>query len=119
VTALVVWALLGGSTADEIDRLEGHRVTIDAGGSGYAIEDVAGEGPPLVGVVRREGADLLLVTAGGAAFRLTGPLAIPRIAGPGYKVWVTGAISPLTMSLRARRIGVLARPAAAPPAATR
>jgi hypothetical protein len=94
----------------ELGRLGGHRVELVAGG--YRIVDVAGEGAPVVGVVERRGAELWLV-GGGAARRLAGPLAQPRIAGPGYKVWVLGVNGP-DGSLVARRLGVLARPAAAP-----
>ncbi|RMH44672.1 MAG: hypothetical protein D6689_01905 [Deltaproteobacteria bacterium] len=92
----------GCGPAAERARLVGHAV-VDAPGGGYVIADVAGEGRPIVGVVeRRDGA---LWVAGHA---LTGPLARPRIAGPGYKVWVLGAVE--GRRLRARRIGVLAPP---------
>ncbi len=95
-------------SADEIARLAGQRVVIDPGGS-YRIADVAGEGAPEVGVVVRRGAALWLRSASGAR-RLAGPLAHPRIAGPGYKVWVIGRIE-RDGALVARRIGILARPA--------
>ena len=88
--------------ADELARLEGHRVATVK--SGYVIEDVAGEGKPIVGVVEKRGSTLYL-----EGHRLTGPLARPRIAGPGYKVWALGTIAGDT--LRLRRIGILARPA--------
>jgi hypothetical protein len=68
---------------------------------------VAGEGEPLVGVVERDGDALVLVTEE-SRFRLTGPLARPRIAGPGYTIWVTGAVT--AGAIRARRLGILRRP---------
>jgi hypothetical protein len=95
--------------AAELARLEGHRVEVAAGGRRYRIVDVAGEGAPVVGVVERRGRELWLEPERGAARRLRGPLAIPRIAGPGYKVWVVGRIGP-DGSLIARRLGVLAPP---------
>jgi len=88
--------------ADELSRLDGQRVTVTDGG--YRIDDIAGEGAPVVGVVERRGKHLYL-----AELRLTGPLARARIAGPGYKVWAIGTVSGKT--LRLRRIGILARPA--------
>lgn len=93
----------------EVARLDGHEVTIAADGSGYEIVDVAGEGAPRVGVVEGRERRLWLLGAGGDAVRLSGPLAIPRIAGPGYKVWVIGEVDDRG-DLRARRIGVLAPP---------
>src|SRR5262245_48722759 len=95
--------------AAEIARLVGQDVRI--AGDQYEIRDVAGEGAPLVGVVERRGAELWLVTAERAnarAVRLVGPLAHPRIAGPGYKVWVLGTEN--AQGLHARRIGILAPP---------
>jgi len=84
---------------------------------GYVITDVAGEGRPLVGIVERRGRALWLVPtdadAGTNAVRLSGALAHPRIAGPGYKVWVVGPLEQ-DGSLRARRLGVLARPKGTP-----
>lgn len=100
----------------ERERLAGHRVRVTADGSGYTIMDIAGEGAPVVGVVERRGDHLWLVTGDRARYRLTGPLARPRIAGPGYKVWVLGDVidsaghpagGPV---LRPRRLGVLAPP---------
>ena len=41
--------------AGEIDRLAGQRVTVAADGQSYVIDDVAGEGAPIVGVVERRG----------------------------------------------------------------
>lgn len=96
----------------ELRRLVGQSVDVGADGR-YVITDVAGEGRPLVGVVERRGAALWLIPAdadeGAAPVRLTGPLASPRIAGPRYKVWVLGTIEK-DGALRARRLGVLARP---------
>ncbi len=94
--------------AAELSRLDGHRISLLPGGD-YRIVDVAGEGAPLVGVVERRGAALWLRPERGRARRLTGPLAVPRIAGPGYKVWVIGRAG-ADGSLAARRIGVLAPP---------
>ncbi len=91
--------------SDELSRLEGQAVRITA--TGYAIDDIAGEGPPRVGVIERRGEVLVLMTSDGQ-WRLAGPLAVPRIAGPGYKVWVIGELDGTT--LRARRLGVLAPP---------
>ena len=102
VALLAAW--LGAApagVADELSRLAGQRVT--QSDDGYRIDDIAGEGAPIVGVVERRGRELWV-----AGYRLTGPLARPRIAGPGYKVWVLGEIA--GDSLRARRIGVLAPP---------
>ena len=103
VVALLVACLgmLPTGVADELSRLAGHTVTRTD--DGYEIDDIAGEGKPIVGVVERRGRELWV-----AGYRLTGPLARPRIAGPGYKVWVLGDIAGTT--LRARRLGVLASP---------
>lgn len=118
-----IWvAWLDGSTppspppADaiaEIDRLEGHRVAIAPDGTGYEIESVAGEGKPVVGVVERRGEHLMLVSREGEVYRLAGVLARPRIAGPGYKVWVLGELrgQAPARTLVARRLGILAPPA--------
>ena len=109
-------ALAGGGEAradvadgDEASRLVGHTVARARGG-GWRIVDVAGEGAPEVGVVERRGKALWLVTEGGRALRLAGPLAVPRIAGPGYKVWALGRIG-AGGALWVRRLGVLRRPA--------
>ncbi len=102
----IALAAAGTGWADQLDRLAGQRVAVADDGS-YTIEDVAGEGKPLVGVVVRDGSDLFLDT-GAARYRLTGPLARPRMAGPGYKVWVLGALH--GNDLAARRLGVLAPP---------
>jgi hypothetical protein len=117
---------IGSDIADELaelGRLEGQRVRIvDQGttpGRGhvprYVIEDVAGEGAPVVGVVERRGQALWLVAEDGASYRLAGALARPRIAGPGYKIWALGAVTAGSAEriLVARRIGVLAPPGGA------
>jgi hypothetical protein len=89
------------------DRLRGQRTTVAADRRSIAIDDIAGEGRPWVGVVERRGAELWLRTASGAA-RLTGALARPRIAGPGYTVWVVGTRAAEVIVVR--RLGVLRRP---------
>jgi hypothetical protein len=96
------------AVAEELARLDGHAVQVASGGE-YRIIDVAGEGAPLVGVVERRGDELWLRTSRGPALRLVGPLAVPRIAGPGYKVWVVGRPAP-DGALVVRRLGVLAPP---------
>lgn len=114
ITAMT-WAVLGWApgaapapqTTAELERLQGHTVEVAPGGDQYIIVDVAGEGRPQVGIVERRGTELWLVGAG-PGVRLVGPLAVPRIAGPGYKVWVIGERHGQT--LRARRLGVLAPP---------
>jgi hypothetical protein len=112
--ALVVAAILCaavGARADveaELSRLAGHRVLVAPDRQSYRIFDVAGEGAPEVGVVERRGPALVLRRADGSALLLAGPLAVPRIAGPGYKVWVLGRIE--RGALVARRLGVLAPP---------
>lgn len=97
--------------ADELSRLDGHRYTVAEDGASYTIDDVAGEGAPIVGVVARRDGALWLDTGDGGAWKLRGPLAVPRIAGPGYKVWVLGDHSESTRELAARRIGILRPPA--------
>lgn len=109
---LAAWlglAPLGAEVRDEIDRLEGQKISVAADGQSLAIDDIAGEGPPRVGVIERRGRELWLREADGTESRLAGPLAIPRIAGPGYKVWVIGDRD-AGGSLRARRLGVLRPP---------
>ncbi len=102
---------LPADVAAEVARLAGQHV--DVSESTYVITDVAREGRPLVGTIERRGADLWLVPtdadAGAPAVKLAGPLAHPRLAGPGYKVWVLGAPQP-DGSLKPRRLGVLRRP---------
>jgi hypothetical protein len=109
---LIPIAIVTGEPA-EIDaiaaRLEGATLDVAADHRSLTIVDVAGEGAPEVGVVVRDGKDLVLVTAE-RRLVLRGPLARPRIAGPGYTVWVTGAISPDGASITAHRLGILRRP---------
>jgi hypothetical protein len=62
---------------------------------------------PWLGVVERQGDGLWLRTPIGA-LRLRGTLARPRIAGPGYLVWVVGERR--ARDLHVARLGVLARP---------
>ena len=83
-----------------------------AHGPGYVIEDVAGEGAPVVGVVEQRSGALWLAGDDGVAYRLAGVLAKPRIAGPGYKIWVIGTVIVHRGEnvLRARRLGILAPP---------
>ncbi len=90
----------------ELDRLVGHSVQVSD--DGYEVIDIAGEGPPHVGCVRRVGKELYL-ESGDTRWRLTGPLALPRIAGPNYKVWVIG-VPTAAMTLPATRLGILAGP---------
>ena len=92
---------------DLLDRLRGQRVAVAADHRSLVIDDIAGEGRPWVGVVERRGEALWLVTATDA-LRLSGALARPRIAGPGYTVWATGPRDGEVLALR--RIGVLRRP---------
>ena len=88
-----------------VGRLGGHRARlVDLR---LHVDDVAGEGRPWLGTVERRGRDLWLV-GDGFALALDGPLARPRIAGPGYTVWVTGRVT--AGRLWARRVGVLAPP---------
>ena len=54
---------------------------------------------------------LFLRRTDGSAVELAGPLAVPRIAGPGYKVWVLGRLA--RGALVVRRLGVLAPPSGA------
>jgi hypothetical protein len=89
-------------------RLAGH--AFRTGDGVVIVDDIAGEGRPWTGVVERRGEALWLVTALGA-LELTGPLARPRIAGPGYTIWVVGARD--GGRLAAMRIGILRRPAPA------
>jgi hypothetical protein len=99
----------GRAIADQVARLAGHTVEIAADGLSYRIVDVAGEGAPRVGRVERRGDGLWLREADGDSHRLVGRLAVPRIAGPGYLVWVLGTVA-ADGALDARRLGVLARP---------
>ncbi len=101
----------GQATINELERLEGHQVRVYASGD-YRIEDVAGEGPAYIGHVERRGKELWLRTGKDQAYLLRGPLARPRIAGPGYKVWVVGQLDDTTTPaiLHPRRLGILASP---------
>jgi hypothetical protein len=94
---------------EELARLVGHRV--EHLKSGYRIVDIAGEGAPLVGCVMREGKKLFFANDE-ARMQLVGPLAVPRIAGPNYKVWIIGEVSGTAsnLQLKARRLGILAPP---------
>ena len=95
-------------SAQERSRLNGLLLETLADGS-YRIRDVAGEGPPRVGRIERTGMNLDLIDDGGRRYRLVGPLAVPRIAGPGYRVWIIGRVD-RAGNLHARRLGVLAPP---------
>jgi hypothetical protein len=86
-------------------RLAGHRVRV--GDGALVVDDIAGDGRPWIGVVERRGDALWLVTAV-AALELRGPLARPRIAGPGYLVWVIGTRD--ASRIVATRLGVLQPP---------
>ena len=109
-------------------RLAGHRFR--TGDHVLLLEDVAGAGRPWVGLIASRCGALWLDTAV-RSFRLTGPLARLRIAGPGYLVWATGSITPApaeaseastaeartkgpSSSLELQRLGVLARPTELP-----
>jgi hypothetical protein len=102
-------AVAPGELADVLDRLRGQRVTVAADRRSVSVDDIAGEGRPWIGAVERRGDALWLIAASGA-LRLTGALARPRIAGPGYTVWATGRRDGDALVLR--RIGVLRRPRA-------
>jgi hypothetical protein len=105
---LLVSGAAAADVASELVRLAGHRVEIAPDRQSYRILDVAGEGAPEVGIVERRGSALLLRRVDGSAVALAGPLAVPRIAGPGYKIWVLGRMA--RGALVARRLGVLAPP---------
>ena len=111
VWTVAVWMAMSAVDpviADELSRLDGQRVSVTDDGTGYLIDDIAGEGPPVVGRVERRGKSLVVIDDSGA-HELTGPLAIGRIAGPGYKIWVIGDRD-AAGRIAARRIGVLAPP---------
>lgn len=99
--------LSASQQSDEVSRLVGHVVEEKVGE--YSIIDVAGEGAPIVGCVRVENDQLILESEPNQRFRLSGPLAIPRIAGPNYKVWVIGEILNSDI-LVVSRLGILATP---------
>ena len=115
----MIWLVLGlvgvlACEPSEVDaisaRLVGQRFTIAADRSSIAIEDIAGEGAPRVGVVARDGRALVFDTEQGR-FVLAGPLARPRLAGPGYTIWVIGDVTPGSVpTLTIHRLGVLRRP---------
>lgn len=88
-------------------RLTGHRFRL--GDHVLLLEDIASLGRPWVGIVRSRCGALFLDTAV-ASFRLAGPLARPRLAGPGYLLWLVGTRDPLTSTLTIHRLGILARP---------
>ena len=90
----------------EVERLQGHELHLEDGH--YQILDIAGEGAPIVGCVASSERGLEVVTEG-ERLLLRGPLAVPRIAGPHYKVWVIGSRAPGHI-LDARRLGILAGP---------
>lgn len=90
------------------ERLRGHEVRMTPGR--VWIPSVAGEGTPWVGVVERRGRGLWLVGEGGDAFELRGPLARPRLAGPGYTIWVLGDLDERAQTMQVRRLGVLRPP---------
>jgi hypothetical protein len=91
-------------------RLAGQQIAIADDHRSIAIVDVAHEGVPRVGVVEKVDGALWLVAADGR-FRLDGPLARPRIAGPGYTVWVIGSVRDAKVpTLTIRRLGILRRP---------
>ena len=93
------------AAAPMLARLVGQRASWRDGQ--LAIDDIAGDGRPWIGVVETRGAAPWLV-GDGFALRLTGPLARPRIAGVGYLVWIIGRRD--RDRLQVRRLGVLARP---------
>ncbi len=113
-TAVLLWSTphdgveLRPELVAEVDRLEGHDVTFQNGG--YQIVDVAGEGAPLVGCIEKTERGLELVS-GSERFLLRGPLAVPRIAGPNYKVWILGRVLG-SAELQMKRLGILAGPSA-------
>jgi hypothetical protein len=111
---LFLWAWTcasdGPALATELARLNGLEVQRGPGHC-YAVIGVAGEGPAHVGRVERRGCELWLRAEwSGVAWRLNGPLAVPRLAGPGYKVWIIGDTARREHGLRVRRLGVLAPP---------
>ncbi len=90
------------------ERLRGHEVRVTPGR--VWIPSIAGEASPYVGVVERRGRALWLVGERGEAFELRGPLARPRLAGPGYTVWVVGELDERQQAMQVRRLGVLRKP---------
>jgi hypothetical protein len=94
---------LAPDTTEVRQRLRGHAYRVQGGS--IVIDSVAGEGKPLVGCVVRDGDRLLLQSGDEPTVQLRGELAVMRIAGPGYLVWVLGPRD--GDSLTIRRIGVL------------
>ncbi len=112
-TAAATVAIAPGQGPALLARLRGQRARVVD--NHLVIDDIAGEGRPWIGVVERRGLALWLVGAQFAA-ELVGPLARPRLAGPGYTVWVTGALrigdrAGSDVRLVVRRLGVLVPPA--------
>jgi hypothetical protein len=108
------WVRMGSITVESdedsaalMSRLRGHEVRMDPGR--LWIVSIANEGSPWVGTVERRGRALWLVTEESVAIELIGPLARPRLAGPGYTIWALGTFDGSTR-LRVSRLGVL-RPA--------
>ncbi|MEZ4403519.1 MAG: hypothetical protein R3B06_26080 [Kofleriaceae bacterium] len=99
------WPVTAEAAGPMLARLPGQRAGWRDGA--LWIDDIAGEGRPWIGVVERRG-DALWLRGAGFAWRLVGALARPRLAGPGYLVWATGAVA--GDALAVRRLGVLAPP---------
>lgn len=116
-TAAPLEAAIVIAPAAELDamatRLRGQRAR--RGDGVLIVTDIAGQGAPWIGVVAARSGALWLDTAV-RSLRLTGPLARPRLAGPGYLLWVVGARrdAPDAAELEILRLGVLAPPARAP-----
>lgn len=100
------WPMSEAQAAAALARLVGQCATWRDGA--LEIDDIAGAGRPWIGRVERRGAGLWLVGPD-FAWRLTGALARPRLAGPGYVVWVIGPRRG-DAALQVVRLGVLARP---------
>jgi len=105
--AAATLAIDPGEAAAIGERLRGQRIAVQPGA--IRIDDAGGDGRPWIGMVARRARELWLV-GDGFALRLTGPLARARLAGPGYAIWVTGAIT--GDAIAAHRLGVLRRPRA-------
>ena len=110
-------ALTPSEIRQELSRLEGHQVVVSADRSSYRIINVAAEGPAMIGIIEARGNQRWFIRIDEHAqhaqhaqqqWQLRGRLAIPRIAGPGYKVWVVGEIR--AGELWARRLGILRSP---------
>lgn len=85
-----------------LSRLAGHEVRRQ--GDRVYLLDVEGGERPWIGVVERRGRALWIV-GDDFAFELRGPLARPRLAGPGYTVWIAGRADGTRFMVR--RLGVL------------